>query len=304
MAAVEPESSRLEWVKRALPQALCRGTLDEVLNEAAPDGVLVATPPETHADIGEQCLERGLAILVEKPMAVEILSARTLVEAQRRSGRPLLVGFNRRFYHPYRRLRRRLWDTSAEAEIEYVFVSEQDRWGQDHRAVRPHDVLHDIGCHALDLVRFLGGSPVETLQAKAAEGLRGEELYELRVETASGLRARCVVGYGPSYTERLEVRRDSGTHRVMLAGGGATARVAQTFGYALRRATGWGTIADAAFGAQLDAFVAACAGHSPVEAAGPSAGLAAVEGVRAAEESLQGGGIWCPVTRPKSEQSR
>ncbi|MDH3222525.1 MAG: Gfo/Idh/MocA family oxidoreductase [Gemmatimonadota bacterium] len=304
VAAVEPESGRLEWVKRALPRALCRATLDDVLKEAVPDGVLVATPPEAHVEVAERCLEEGLAVLVEKPMAVDVLGARTLMEAQRRSGRPLLVGFNRRFYEPYRPLRRPLREASSEAELEYVFVAEQSRWSQGHGAVPTGSVLHDIGCHALDLVRFLGDSPVETLQAKVAEGLRGEELHELHVQTASGLRARCVVGYGPSYTERLEVRAANGTHRVTVAGGGSAARVAQTIGYALQRVTGRSTVADSAFGAQLDAFVAACAGHAPVDAAGPSAGLAAVEGIRAANESLQGGGIWCPVTRLKSEQSK
>jgi predicted dehydrogenase len=61
------------------------------------DGVIVATPTSTHVDIGLQLIELGMDILVEKPIAGTVESARHLVEAANRAGSILQVGHLERF---------------------------------------------------------------------------------------------------------------------------------------------------------------------------------------------------------------
>lgn len=56
------------------------------------DAVVVCTPPETHYDIVRACLERGLDVLVEKPLATSPEHARELVDLAERRGRILMVG--------------------------------------------------------------------------------------------------------------------------------------------------------------------------------------------------------------------
>ncbi|MCP2635505.1 Gfo/Idh/MocA family oxidoreductase [Microbacterium sp. HD4P20] len=63
------------------------------------DGVIIANPNALHVDTAIQCLEAGVAVLLEKPIAVDYAQSLRLVRAvSRREGR-LLVGHHRR-HHP------------------------------------------------------------------------------------------------------------------------------------------------------------------------------------------------------------
>lgn len=59
--------------------------------------VSVAVPTVFHAEVAIPLLERGIHVLVEKPLAPDTLSAGQLVEAARRTGRVLQVGHSERF---------------------------------------------------------------------------------------------------------------------------------------------------------------------------------------------------------------
>lgn len=59
---------------------------------AALDGVLIATPGDTHADLAVSYLERGIPTFIEKPMATSVADAERIRSAARRSGAPVFVG--------------------------------------------------------------------------------------------------------------------------------------------------------------------------------------------------------------------
>jgi predicted dehydrogenase len=71
----------------------CRGLLEE----ARPDGLIVASPNEMHLSMTMDCVERGVPALVEKPVTDTVASARRLLSAVRRTGLPVLVGHHRRY---------------------------------------------------------------------------------------------------------------------------------------------------------------------------------------------------------------
>ena len=56
------------------------------------DGVLVATPGATHADVALPYIEAGIATFIEKPMTTSVADAVRLVAAARRSGTPVSIG--------------------------------------------------------------------------------------------------------------------------------------------------------------------------------------------------------------------
>jgi predicted dehydrogenase len=62
------------------------------------DGVVIAAPNQLHRPIGLACIERGLPMLVEKPIADTFEAGAALVEAAESRGLPLLVGHHRRFH--------------------------------------------------------------------------------------------------------------------------------------------------------------------------------------------------------------
>lgn len=61
------------------------------------DGVLITTPVPSHAKIACDCLEAGVPVYLDKPMATTLADARRIVETAERTGTRLQVGFNLRY---------------------------------------------------------------------------------------------------------------------------------------------------------------------------------------------------------------
>src|SRR4051812_26570527 len=82
--------ARLEAIGRTFQHLTRVGSLDELL-ALRPDAVAIATPVSTHYPLAERCLNEGLHVLVEKPLASNVPEARSLVELAARNRRVLMV---------------------------------------------------------------------------------------------------------------------------------------------------------------------------------------------------------------------
>jgi len=69
----------------------------EMIATESLDGVIIATPTERHVSVGIDCAERGLHLLVEKPIASDLQAARDLIDCAKQQQVQLLVGHHRRF---------------------------------------------------------------------------------------------------------------------------------------------------------------------------------------------------------------
>ncbi|MFQ9622914.1 MAG: Gfo/Idh/MocA family protein, partial [Enterobacteriaceae bacterium] len=84
---------------QALAQSLGIAGYDNVetmLDAVQPQGVINATPNILHLPCALACIERGIPVLVEKPVADSPQRARELVDAAARHQVPVLVGHHRR----------------------------------------------------------------------------------------------------------------------------------------------------------------------------------------------------------------
>jgi predicted dehydrogenase len=94
----------------------------ELLDRARPDAVIVSTAHAAHAAPTIAALERGLPVLVDKPLAATSADAWAMVQAAERAARLLMVGYQRRSYGLYRAVKRLLAEGAVGA-IEQVNVA-------------------------------------------------------------------------------------------------------------------------------------------------------------------------------------
>lgn len=121
------------------------------------DAAIIATPTHTHADVGCRLLEHGIHLLVEKPIAADLESARRLEAAAAQSGRILQVGHLERF-NPAVQALQGLLTTPLFFEIHRLSVFTPRSLDVD--------VVLDLMIHDIDLVLDLTGmAPCEVRAA-------------------------------------------------------------------------------------------------------------------------------------------
>jgi predicted dehydrogenase/nucleoside-diphosphate-sugar epimerase len=93
--------------------------LETLLRNERPDAVHILTPPTTHAELATQALEAGCHALVEKPFALSVREADSIIEAARRNGVQLCANHNYLF-KPSVRKARSLVQSGAIGQVVYV----------------------------------------------------------------------------------------------------------------------------------------------------------------------------------------
>lgn len=148
------------------------------------DAVSVAVPTVYHAEVAIPLLERGVAVLVEKPLAQDSTAARQLLEAAQRTRTVLHVGHSERFNPVVRALLR---------------MQVAPRFIETHRispfTFRSADVgvVFDMMIHDIDIVLHLvGGSATSPEPAYAVDAVgvgvlgKHEDVANARVRFANG----------------------------------------------------------------------------------------------------------------------
>ncbi len=161
----------MAWL-RAIPrkQRLTRRelwtSLDAALADPAVDAVYVATPVFLHAPQTIQALRAGKHVLCEKPMAMNEVEARSMLQTAEESGKTFGVAYYRRMYPKVQRAKQLL----AAGVIGQPVLAELTCHGwfdenQSHRnwlidpALAGGGPLHDVASHRIDVLNFLFGQP-------------------------------------------------------------------------------------------------------------------------------------------------
>jgi UDP-N-acetylglucosamine 3-dehydrogenase len=171
--AVDPGGDRFGAVGVG---ALVFATVDELLAApgGAPDFAIVAVPTEDHLPAVRALAGAGVHVLVEKPLAATADEARELIGIVRDAGVQGAVGHVERCNPALRALRARV----QEGQLGELFVIATERVGPFPDRVRDVGVVKDLATHDLDLVRWLGGAPIERVAAQTQHrmGRRHEDL--------------------------------------------------------------------------------------------------------------------------------
>ena len=70
-------------------------SLDDLLRDDRPDGIVLATPNQLHVEQALRCIEAGIPVLLEKPIAPTVAEGERLVAAADRAGARILIGHHR-----------------------------------------------------------------------------------------------------------------------------------------------------------------------------------------------------------------
>ena len=107
ISCMDPRSDRLEEVKQEINVVRTYRSIEEAFSEGSEniDGVIVASPPVCHVDQSIAALERGIPVLLEKPVSPDEASARRLQDVVNNTGIPLLLGYTWRWWPPLAKVR-------------------------------------------------------------------------------------------------------------------------------------------------------------------------------------------------------
>lgn len=147
--------------------------VEDVLQDNEVDLVLITTRHNLHANMTVKCLEAGKHVFVEKPLALNKDELDKVIEAQQKSGKTVMVGFNRRF-SPHAEKMKALLGSSQMNVIATMNA------GNIPANVWVHDMLVGGGriigeaCHFIDLITYLTGSKVKAVCMNAM-GINPEE---------------------------------------------------------------------------------------------------------------------------------
>ena len=164
----------------------------ELLDRTQAQGAIVATPNASHVGMAIDCLERGVAALVEKPVADTVAEALALVQAQQRTGVPVLVGHHRRHNPINSRARSIVQDGRLGRVVTanvMCTVLKPDAYFDAAWRRQPGGgpVLINL-IHEIDMLRFLCGeiTEVQALSSNAVRGFAVEDTAAAVLRFASG----------------------------------------------------------------------------------------------------------------------
>jgi len=138
---------------------------DEMLARQKLDVAIVAVPTRFHRPAGLACLNHGLHVFIEKPIAPTLEEGRQLVELASSSHLVLAVGHVERFNPAVRELQRRV----AAGEIGRLFQVQARRLGPFPARIRDVGVVIDLATHDLDVMYNMVDSKVQRLYAETEQ---------------------------------------------------------------------------------------------------------------------------------------
>ena len=161
VAVVDPAEDGRRRAAQDHPDAVLHDDLDSLLAAGGIDAAVVLTPDDTHEEVAVRLLESGIAVYLEKPLAITVEGADRVLTTAARRGTPLYVGHNFRHAGVVRTMRG-IVERGEIGEVKAVWVRHfvgnggdyyfKD-WHADRR--RTGSLLLQKASHDLDVVHYL-----------------------------------------------------------------------------------------------------------------------------------------------------
>lgn len=176
------EARRIQW---NIPESRCYSDYRELLRDLELDAVTIGTPNYNHFVIAHEAIKQGKPFALEKPVTLQAGEAAVLLEALEEHPLPHMICFSYR-YKAAARYAKRLIEEGKLGTIHHVYSQYLQSWGiggevplvwRFNKALAGSGAMGDLGCHILDLTRFLLGD-TERVFADAGTIVKERKLPE------------------------------------------------------------------------------------------------------------------------------
>jgi predicted dehydrogenase len=175
VAVVDANAEALQRVATELKVEAC-ADVSQILDRV--DAISIAVPTPLHFSIGRAALERGVHVLMEKPIATTVAEARELVELARKNKCVLQVGHLERFNPAV---------MAAANRLQTPRFVESHRLAPFKQRGTDVSVVLDLMIHDIDLIQELVGQPIESIDAVGATVFSGEtDIVNARIRFRGG----------------------------------------------------------------------------------------------------------------------
>ncbi len=181
VGVADPDQAQRDLVTRALG---CSAVTDlEALLKFGVDAVTIAAPTHLHRELALTCIQRGIHVLVEKPIASTVEQGHDIIQAARRAGVTLMVGHVERFNPAVLAIKEAI-------RGEHILSIAITRVGPFPPRMSNVGVVIDLAVHDIDLIRWFTESEIIEVQPQLSNAVaEREDIALLQFRTASGVLA-------------------------------------------------------------------------------------------------------------------
>src|SRR6516225_4452820 len=220
VGVADPDSKQRDFVSRALGCPAFAGV--EPLLDAGVDAVTIAAPTHLHRELALCCIERGVHVLVEKPIAPSVEEGRAIIAAARHARVALMVGHVERFNPTVEAIK----DALHGEDILSISIT---RVGPFPPRMSNVGVVIDLAVHDIDLIGWFTGSKIVEVQPQLSSAkAEREDIALLQFRTASGVLAQINTNWLTPFKARTV---HVATKRKYVIGDLLTRQVTECFGF-------------------------------------------------------------------------
>lgn len=142
----------------------------DLLDEMKPEAVTLAVPTIYHHHIALDIIERGIPLLIEKPIAFTIKEGQEIIEAAEKKGVKLMVGHIERFNPAITALK----ELISKGELGRIFQMDAHRQGPFPARIADVGVVVDLAVHDLDVMRFVSQKEIIRVFAETEKHIHSQ----------------------------------------------------------------------------------------------------------------------------------
>jgi myo-inositol 2-dehydrogenase/D-chiro-inositol 1-dehydrogenase len=150
------------------------GTIDEAIN-SGPDAIFVSLATELHAEALHRCIDAGLPIFCEKPIAITLPETASVIEHAKEAGTLIQVAFQRRLDPDYRQAYEAVRDGALGTLYSVRITAHDAEPAPEEFIASSGGTYRDLHIHDFDLARWLTGMDAEAVYAVGS--VRGFDRY-------------------------------------------------------------------------------------------------------------------------------